>query len=268
MAGACCISGSEFAGTPAGTETCVGGVDCYVARPAGGVTPKKALFVLTDVFGWGFANPRLLADRYAAAAGVLVLVPDLHDGDSIASDALDCMLKPATSWAHRLSNVLVALVRVPFSLIPWLLRHGDAATLPRLQAVAAGARAELGVERIATIGFCWGGRYAVLTGGGAPFAADAVLVAHPPTWARLTWRRSRRRCCSCARKATAPSQSARALQRRRRSRHARPRATRRPRLRASESSLAPTMALRRAATRAMRQKRRPYTPPSKRRWLS
>ena len=181
----CCIAGAVFGGTPAGTEESVGGVDCYVAPLAGAAPPSKALLLLTDVFGFRFANPRLLADRYAAALpGTLVLVPDLHAGDSIAPDALDFMLKPAASWTHRVANVFVGAVRLP-SVIAWMMRHGDAPTLPRLQAVTAAVRAPEGraCARVAALGFCWGGRYSLLMGGGSGGAAgctaDVALAAHP-----------------------------------------------------------------------------------------
>ena len=179
---ACCISGSVFGGEPQGREEQLGGLDVYVARPAGSNAPvldaPKTLVLFTDVFGWRFANPRLLADRYAAALQLPVLVPDLHGGDSIASDALDFMLKPAASWAHRVKNVFVGMSRAP-ALIAWFLRHNDSATLPRVAALLSALRQGSASRRLAVMGFCWGGRFAVLAGGGEPAAVDVVVAAHP-----------------------------------------------------------------------------------------
>ena len=179
---ACCISGSVFGGEPQGREEQLGGLDVYVARPPGSdaavLDAPKTLVLFTDVFGWRFANPRLLADRYAAALQLPVLVPDLHGGDSIASDALDFMLKPAASWAHRLKNVLVGVARAP-ALIAWFLRHNDSATLPRVAALLSALRQGSASRRLAVMGFCWGGRFAVLAGGGEPAAVDVVVAAHP-----------------------------------------------------------------------------------------
>ena len=179
---ACCISGSVFGGEPQGREEQLGGLDVYVARPPGSdaavLDAPKTLVLFTDVFGWRFANPRLLADRYAAALQLPVLVPDLHGGDSIASDALDFMFKPAASWAHRLKNVLVGVARAP-ALIAWFLRHNDSATLPRVAALLSALRQGSASRRLAVMGFCWGGRFAVLAGGGEPAAVDVVVAAHP-----------------------------------------------------------------------------------------
>jgi dienelactone hydrolase len=183
---ACCISGSAFSGTPSGAEQALGGIACYVARPPGDAAADcgggKVLLFLADVFGWRFVNPRLLADRYAAALGATVVVPDLHAGDSLAVDALDFMIKPAATRARRLWNLLVGCVRVPLFLA-WLARHTTRPTLPRLAAVAAALRAPradggLAATRVAALGYCWGGQYAVLMGGGVPAQADAVVACH------------------------------------------------------------------------------------------
>jgi dienelactone hydrolase len=175
---ACCISGTVFEGTPCGKEESIAGVPCYVASPPS-TTSGRVLLLITDVFGWRFNNPRLLADRYAAAADVRVVVPDLHDGDSVASDFVDFMLKPAESWSHRVSNVFVGCLRVP-QLIAWMLRHGDASCHPKLVAVIKALRENTCVTKVAALGFCWGGRHSALLGGQVPRAGvDAVIMCHP-----------------------------------------------------------------------------------------
>ena len=72
-----CVHGALHTGTPAGSETTVGGVRAYATGPA---DAARVLVVGTDVFGWRFANTRLLADEYAARGGFRVVVPDLFDG--------------------------------------------------------------------------------------------------------------------------------------------------------------------------------------------
>ena len=180
MSSPCCVTGSTWSGTPTGSEQVVGGIPTYVARPPGEQTTTKVLILLTDVFGWRFNNARLLADRFAAQAGLVVLVPDLHSGDSMPSDFLDCMIKPARSWTHRLRKGVVAASRLP-GVIWWVVsKHGDKVTLPLVSTVMAAARSELKATRVATIGFCWGGRFSVLLGAGVPCAgADVVMAAHP-----------------------------------------------------------------------------------------
>jgi len=139
-----------------------GACDCYVAF-APDCPRNAACVLLTDVFGWALPNVRLLADKLAAR-GVTTYVPDLHNGDSLAHDAIP--IEPPSSLLARLGQGLTLLGSLP-SIIPWLRRHGDSAALPRLGAALRALKAQAGVERIVPCGFCWGGRYAILLGGGA-----------------------------------------------------------------------------------------------------
>lgn len=47
----CCFSGKKSGGTPKGSYATIGGVECYVAKPAGEARPKSAIVICTDVFG-------------------------------------------------------------------------------------------------------------------------------------------------------------------------------------------------------------------------
>ena len=106
-------------------------------------------------------------------------MPDLCGGDAIAPDAIDFMLKPAKSWLHRIFNVFYGLTKIPF-LISWVSRHGDKSVEPLLPPFIADVRARLGVTRVATMGYCWGGRYSLLMGTGEPWpAVDVAMAAHP-----------------------------------------------------------------------------------------
>lgn len=58
-----------------------GPTDVYIAEPKQGAGDKsKAILLLTDVFGLGLVNNKLLADDWARA-GFYTYVPDLFDGD-------------------------------------------------------------------------------------------------------------------------------------------------------------------------------------------
>jgi len=83
MASPCCIAVELHAGTPAGKETKLHGLDCYVSDPPG--APKAIVVILTDIFGWTLPNSRILADSYAKRLHAQVIVPDFFDGELLAS---------------------------------------------------------------------------------------------------------------------------------------------------------------------------------------
>ena len=68
------------------------------------------------------------------------------------------------------------------SLIPWLSRHGDAVTVPLVEEALKEGRTWTtahGNGRLGAVGFCFGGRYAVLAAGGAEPRVDAYAAVHP-----------------------------------------------------------------------------------------
>jgi dienelactone hydrolase len=75
-------------------------------------------------------------------------------------------------------------LRAGASLGPWLLRHREAVSRPVIEEFISEVRAMPGVEKIGVVGFCWGGRYAILAAqepfsGTAGKGVDAAYVAHP-----------------------------------------------------------------------------------------
>ena len=175
-----------------------GTMECYVSPAAVGVPPPAgspvpaptlpvapALLFLTDIFGFGFVNSQLLADTYAAA-GVHVYVPNIFgraaDGSADAVPAATLNVNdeaPAPSFLGRTWQGVRFAAAIP-SLVPWLMRHGEAVTAVRVAAAAAAVRALLppGTPLIAA-GYCFGGCYALRLGGGAAPVADAVVAVHP-----------------------------------------------------------------------------------------
>ena len=190
-----CTQGFIHAGTPRGrmislsVPTSVeggGSLECYVATPPAGVSPAACtLLYLTDVFGHRFVNAQLLADTYAAA-GVTVYMPNflgtLPGGapDAVPAATLDVSDEaPAAGLLGRAWQGLRFTAAVP-SLIPFLMRHSEAVTTPRVAAVAAGVRALLPAGApLAAAGFCFGGGPALRLAGGAAPAVDAVIAVHP-----------------------------------------------------------------------------------------
>ena len=79
---------------------------------------------------------------------------------------------------------LLGTLRAGASLGPWLLRHREAVAWPVIEAFITEVRAVPGVEKVGVVGFCWGGRYAILAAQ-EPFSGtggkgvDAAYAAHP-----------------------------------------------------------------------------------------
>ena len=77
----CCATGALHTGTPTGTEEKIQGLETYVARPPANTTPKGVIVIIPDIFGWTFANNRILADELAKQGPFLVYLPDFMDGE-------------------------------------------------------------------------------------------------------------------------------------------------------------------------------------------
>lgn len=198
--GACCISGSVHSGTPSGREDTIGGIPTYVAEPSDGSTSKTVVF-LTDIFGWKFQNVRLLADNYAKA-GFYVYIPDLFEGDSLPIEFLQSV-EPSLKAKEQegLLDKAKETVDVMATLGPWLVRHREAVAEPLISGFINTVKSIPGTNKVMTlpgtiqsfthadiqqvgaIGFCWGGRYAILQAHaraqGQVGGVDAAFAAHP-----------------------------------------------------------------------------------------
>lgn len=136
------------------------------------------------VFGWEFTNTRLLADQYAAA-GFTAYIPDVHENDSLDASFLQTVEPPLpTREARTTLESATATAKIGATLGPWLLRHREAVSRPLIENFIDKVRYIPGTNKVGAIGFCWGGRYAILAAQG-PFSGqegkgiDAAFAAHP-----------------------------------------------------------------------------------------
>ena len=114
------------------------------------------------MFGYKFPNIRLLADEYAKA-GFYTYVPDFHEGDSLPISFLQ-NIEPPLKTQETLSVVDKAknAAIVPATLGPWLAKHREGVSGPLIDGFVNTVRMIPGTNKIGAIGFCWGGRYAIL----------------------------------------------------------------------------------------------------------
>ncbi|KAI5859803.1 alpha/beta-hydrolase [Durotheca rogersii] len=139
-------------GEPVGKEQVYNGTNQYVTGEASDV----GVLYLTDVFGIQLPQNKLLADSFGRA-GYITVAPDLFNGTPAPGDING---QPS------------------FNLTKFLADHRPEITDPIIATAIDFLRAELGVEKVAVTGYCFGGRYAfrVLAEGKG---ADVGFTAHP-----------------------------------------------------------------------------------------
>ncbi|PRP88841.1 hypothetical protein PROFUN_00309 [Planoprotostelium fungivorum] len=151
-----CLQGKPAAGQAAGTKRAVGGLDSYVTDSIGHEFKGKAVIYLYDAFGVDFINNQLLADEYAQEANVRVYIPDLLHGDVAPTSVFD---------------------GTPFDFASWAARHPKEKVQAELEAYVNTLFKEEGVTSLASVGFCWGARYALLLASGSH--VKGAVAAHP-----------------------------------------------------------------------------------------
>ena len=180
--GACCLSGAVHSGTPSGREDTIGGLPTYVAEPTDKSTSRTVVF-LVDIFGWKFKNVRLLADDYAKA-GFYCYIPDVHEGDSLPIEFLQSIEPPLkVKEQEGFLDKAKETVDIMVTLGPWLAKHRESVSEPIISGFVDTVRGTPGTDKIGAIGFCWGGRYAILQAHGRKEGeiggVDAAYACHP-----------------------------------------------------------------------------------------
>lgn len=168
------------------------GVPTYIASPASPSRSTSAIIYFTDAFGLTLINNKILADTYASATGLRVLVPDIIPGGAVphtVMDSMELLSEPVSLFnlSGQISRILAAL-SVAFHFIPFMLRaRPNTAKVHNLcLAYARSVKAELPPgSRLGIAGFCWGGYLSVnlctqtAVEGGSERLVDAAFAAHP-----------------------------------------------------------------------------------------
>ncbi|KAL1408645.1 hypothetical protein Q8F55_005458 [Vanrija albida] len=168
----CCTSGHIHAGTPEGAFKQLHGLNTYVTGSG-----KDTIVFLPDIFGV-YPNAQLLADEWARLGGWRVVIPDVFQGDAVSLDHLNLVVPKAEILDKRTEQGKQEQGAKTMELLgPWLGKHPQEVVWPLIETFVKGVKAESG--KVGVVGFCWGGRYAILLGGGASPLVDSVVANHP-----------------------------------------------------------------------------------------
>ena len=109
----------------------------------------------------------------------------MHSGDSLDPSFLQTVEPPLPDREKQsVTEKAAATAKVGATLGPWLVTHREAVSRPIIENFIDKVRYIPGTNKVGVIGFCWGGRYAILAGQKGFSAVEgkgveAVYACHP-----------------------------------------------------------------------------------------
>lgn len=187
-----CFRGGVVTGDPKGTIETLYGVPTYIAKPQGAPSSSSTVVYFTDAFGLDLVNNKVLADAYATATGIRVLVPDIIPGGPMPVWVMDTMetamgsvgLFDISGQIKRILSLFSALSQ--FAPFMYRARPTIPATFNVCLDYVRRAKADLPAGgKLGLAGFCWGGYLSInlcaqsAKEGGDERLVDAAFAAHP-----------------------------------------------------------------------------------------
>ncbi|KZV76156.1 dienelactone hydrolase endo-1-3,1,4-beta-D-glucanase [Peniophora sp. CONT] len=172
-----CFKGSRLPGEPKGSLV-DGAYFHAAAAPTVEGEPKRAIVLLTDIYGLPLTNSKIMADQLSEKVGVDVWVPDLFDGRPPVKQEQLAPLLPDRAGASR---GIMSYVRLFFLFITHmfaLYRTRPAIGEARARAFIEKLRTEKRYTRIGAVGYCYGGSIGVGLGR-SPELVNSLVIAHP-----------------------------------------------------------------------------------------
>ncbi|KZV76146.1 dienelactone hydrolase endo-1-3,1,4-beta-D-glucanase [Peniophora sp. CONT] len=172
-----CFKGSELPGEPQGSLV-DGAYFRAAAAPTAEGEPKRAIVLLSDIFGLPLKNCKIMADQLSERVGVDVWVPDLFDGRPPVKPEEIEPLMPDRAHAKQ---GFMSYIRLLFLFITHFFamrRTRPAIGEARAREFIEKLRTEKSYNRLGAVGYCYGGTVAVGLGK-SPQLVNTLVIAHP-----------------------------------------------------------------------------------------
>ncbi|KAJ7784599.1 Alpha/Beta hydrolase protein [Mycena metata] len=169
-----CFKGAVLDGEPTGSI--VASQDGAYFAPGNGDT-KRAIILLTDIFGLPLKNSKILADSFAQHLGCDVWVPDLFAGHPpLRVEQMQGVPERAGLKLGFFGLLKVIWGALPS--IPALYRNRAAVADPRLISWVEKLQESKKYEKLGAIGYCYGGGVATRVGATTDLF-QSIVLAHP-----------------------------------------------------------------------------------------
>jgi len=167
-----CTAGDVLTGTPKGVTKDDGS---YLAAAPDGSDSKRAVVLLTDIFGLGLDNPKIIADYFSEQLQCDVWVPDVFKGKPpVKPDRLQL--------PSRAGEKIGALRWTKFAFIllaglPRIISSRPSVGERRIREFIDRIKAEKKYDTIGAVGYCYGGTACIRLA--VTDIVDTVVICHP-----------------------------------------------------------------------------------------
>lgn len=173
-----CFRGSRLLDQPTGTFTSQYSAEAYLAAaPAPEATgPKRAIILLTDIFGLPLNNPKVIADNFAKALNCDVWVPDIFAGKPPIKPE-DMKGEPDRAGVKFKWLDILRMVPMMITKVPAFIASRPSVVDQRIKDFLTKLQADKHYDSLGAIGYCFGGA-AVIRLGSTDFV-KSIVICHP-----------------------------------------------------------------------------------------
>ncbi|XP_006461676.1 hypothetical protein AGABI2DRAFT_193078 [Agaricus bisporus var. bisporus H97] len=170
-----CTTGANLPGTPKGVIKDDGSY--FAAAPKGGEGSehKRAVLLLTDAFGLGLDNPKIMADYFAEQLHCDVWVPDIWAGKPLIKESELKMPEKAGEKIGFLGWSRFYMTMLP--KIGKIISNRPSVVDKRIKNFINKIKADNKYENMGAVGYCFGGACCARLA--ATDAVDTVVICHP-----------------------------------------------------------------------------------------
>ncbi|KAJ7675863.1 Alpha/Beta hydrolase protein [Mycena polygramma] len=171
-----CFLGSVLEGEPTGVISEIEGA--YFASGGPDASNKRAIILLTDIFGLPLNNSKLLADNFAKHLKCDVWIPDLFAGKPPVTVKQMDILPDRAGVKFGFFSILKLISRVWTSIPSLLIFNRSSVVDARTVSVVKKLQEQKKYEKFGAIGYCFGGGVASRLGASTDLFSSIILV-HP-----------------------------------------------------------------------------------------